>query len=723
MICPRCGSLLERSTILANELRCPACMITLGGDETQANTLDAEPMRSSFPTLAGFQILAEVGRGGMGIVYCAWQENPPRKVALKVLPPALAGDPSRLARFRREAELGAGLVDSHILPVHAVLESGGVPVIVMPFIDGSDLSVALRTRRAAQKRESHSPHPWALLDDRAYLDQMLPVLDQLIGAVRVLHEADILHRDIKPSNALVDAKGNLWLSDFGVARLETEGLGTQHGSVLGTQAYMAPEQASGDSDLDRRADLFSLGATLYQALTLHLPFGKQGAGEDSPPPQAPSRRQPLLSHALGAVLLKALELDRTRRYSSAAELQADWQKARQGTSLDRPRGWRIKAMGQFVHANPLQFGGGLVLVLAALVGLLWRASDKAVPVDVPVPGRVIYLDSEPEGAEVVLVPLDPNTGEPIGNQAIYPNQVTPVTIENVPPGEYLVEALIKGRGFHEVYRTVPRSSAENMLLGLEPHRSWKILADHTVRLPTVFIPSSSHVLNEMALFIGRGFVMGRPDRAESPPHPVVVADFWLDAHETTRRQYRGAMKILPNELRDVAADFQAVSYITFHEAVYCAERMGRRLPSETEYEYAATDQARHIYPWGDNPNFIKDWPSHGFRHLSFDFTSTRPAVYGLFSGVAEWTASRYYPWPEQKEVLATLSTQEWLQAEWRGTRVVRGGPESVVMGKETTIQAPHAAAPAMRFGWKENKREPGLGFRMARSRTPRYLAP
>src|SRR5438132_1364295 len=234
LTCPRCGSTLRSGAGETARLQCTSCHLDLGEQETMP-----EPVLNGAgilpEQLPGFELRGEIGRGGMGIVYRAHQLSLRRDVAIKVLPPVMAGNLAALERFRNEATVAARLVDAHILPVFDVQEVQGLPLIVMPLIEGSDLGRIIRDRIACERgKEVANPHPWALLDDRAYLEHMLPLLDQLISAVTALHRGGVLHRDVKPSNVLVDGKGGVWLSDFGLARLEEHGAGTLLGQGVGT---------------------------------------------------------------------------------------------------------------------------------------------------------------------------------------------------------------------------------------------------------------------------------------------------------------------------------------------------------------------------------------------------------------------------------------------------------------------------------------------------------
>ncbi len=189
-------------------------------------TLKTEGAPGPAPPIAlvpGFEILEEVGRGGMGIVYRALQRNlDDRQVALKFLPPAFASDPTRLRRFRTEASIAANLRDARVVPVYDIREVGGTLVLIMPFVEGRDLSHILADRKKQIQAEGDSGEArlrGSTVEEQDYLASILPLLDQVVAAVAAIHEAGVIHRDIKPSNILVDGRGNIQLTDFGLARL------------------------------------------------------------------------------------------------------------------------------------------------------------------------------------------------------------------------------------------------------------------------------------------------------------------------------------------------------------------------------------------------------------------------------------------------------------------------------------------------------------------------
>jgi serine/threonine protein kinase len=284
----------------------------------------------------GFDVLAELGKGGMGTVLKAWERSLERFVALKILHPALAVNRDMIVRFRREAILGAGLRHPHLMQVHEIHESHGTPVIVMPLINGRDLGRIVQDRRRYKdhkngQSQNDTPHPWAALTNREYLVHAMPVLDQIIDGVAALHQAGILHRDIKPGNVLVDEKGQAIVADFGLAWLHKQG--PPQRSRLGTHAYAAPEQMHGSEDLTVAADIFSVGVSLYEVLTLELPYGADGCKTDSPRALPPSKFQPLLpSRDFDHVIQKAIAPNLQDRYAGMEQLQEDWKLIRQGRS-------------------------------------------------------------------------------------------------------------------------------------------------------------------------------------------------------------------------------------------------------------------------------------------------------------------------------------------------------------------------------------------------------
>ena len=257
----------------------------------------------------GFVVERIVGRGGMGVVYRARQKRPDRPVALKVIAAALAEDPAFRARFERESAVAAQIEHPNVIPVHAVGEAGGVLYIAMRFVDGTDL------RTLVSHQGWLEPHRAAA------------IVDQVAQALDAAHSHGLVHRDIKPANILIATAGgreHVYLTDFGLARhIEaSQGL-TGTGMLLGTIDFVAPEQARGDR-VDARTDVYSLGCTLFQALTGTVPYpldndlAKLYAHDTKPPPSILDRK-PDLPPAFEAVLTRAMAKVPDDRYLSAGD--------------------------------------------------------------------------------------------------------------------------------------------------------------------------------------------------------------------------------------------------------------------------------------------------------------------------------------------------------------------------------------------------------------------
>jgi WD40 repeat protein/tRNA A-37 threonylcarbamoyl transferase component Bud32 len=308
--------------------------------------------------VSGYEILAELGRGGMGVVYQARQTKLNRLVALKMVLAGAHAGPEDLARFQAEAEAVASLQHPHIVQIFEVGRHAGLPFFALEYLEGGSLQDKLRgaslpPREAAQ------------------------LVETLARAMHAAHGRGIVHRDLKPANVLLDRDGRAKITDFGLARRVEGGAGlTQSGAIMGTPSYMAPEQAAGRSkEVGPAADVYALGAVLYECLTGRPPFKAATALDTvlqvlSEEPVPPRRLQPQVPADLETICLTCLHKEPGRRYASALALADDLQRFQAGEPIRARPVSRRQRLAKWVKRRPAQAALLAVsgLALALLVG-------------------------------------------------------------------------------------------------------------------------------------------------------------------------------------------------------------------------------------------------------------------------------------------------------------------------------------------------------------------
>lgn len=347
--CAQCGTILVGGQ---SSRRCPRCLFQLAlavdglpfeesnleGANASLSLIGIPPSGVKFHYFGDYELISEIARGGMGVVFKARQISLNRLVAVKVLSQGMLATPELVQRFQTEAKAAASLSHPNIVPIFEIGEHTGLHYFSMRLVNGTSLREAITARgpESGCRSESDSGTPRSPTGSGAAAvfapdyKGCARLVATLARAVHFAHSRGILHRDLKPGNILIDEAGEPHLTDFGLAKLhEQDSTLTRTHSILGTPAYLSPEQARGDTQAMTTAmDIYGLGTILYELLTGRPPFGGGTTVETvrqvlEAPPLRPSRLAPGLDRDLEIVCLKCLEKDADRRYPSAEALAAD----------------------------------------------------------------------------------------------------------------------------------------------------------------------------------------------------------------------------------------------------------------------------------------------------------------------------------------------------------------------------------------------------------------
>jgi len=394
MDCPSCGTDNPSSAI-----SCRACGRDLpgqaSGDGVSTPAVDQDARTLIFPDepdLPGFGSRYEVkrllGQGGMGAVYHAWDRELDRDIALKEIRPELVDQPDVIARFKREIQLASEITHPNVLRVYDLGAAEGKRFLTMQYVDGMTLSAHLRRGGLPETREAVS------------------IFRQLCAALAAAHDKGVVHRDMKPGNVMINADGQAFVMDFGLARsLALSGL-TQTGAVLGTPHYMSPEQVSGQK-VDARTDVYALGVMLFQMLTGELPFQGESTFEimmqrvQKDPPAA-HELNPEIPSYLGKILERCMERDPSLRYADASEILADLDAQQVETNFLHQVKKRRKPL--------LRMAVGVLLALIVAGGFWLGRRSETRSTDELAPG----LTSENvarEAPSLAIVPFANRTGD------------------------------------------------------------------------------------------------------------------------------------------------------------------------------------------------------------------------------------------------------------------------------------------------------------------------
>lgn len=321
----------------------------LGRAAQEEQVTDEASIAGTRRRLGNFEIEYELGRGGMGVVYAATECSLQRRIALKILPFTAVLDPRQVARFRNEAQAAASLHHTNIVPVYSVGCERGVHYYSMQLIEGQSLEQFIKHFQMPIEGESDSPNPGVetfadvstveTFRSLNYVNKIVEMGQHVAEAINFAHEQGIVHRDIKPSNLLLDQTGKIWVTDFGLAQCQGNANLTSHGARIGTARYMSPEQASGrNHQVDYRTDIYSLGVTLYELLTMQPAFRFSDRMEllsaiETYEPVSIRKTNPSIPVDLETVICKAMAKSPGDRYESAQDFADDLERCLEGTPV------------------------------------------------------------------------------------------------------------------------------------------------------------------------------------------------------------------------------------------------------------------------------------------------------------------------------------------------------------------------------------------------------
>ena len=556
------------------------------------------------PKLRGFKMFEIAGTGGFGAVWHAMDLSLQREVAVKIP----RGDRAHLSEFLREARTAANLKHPNIVQVHEVGEESGTSFIVTEYIDGENL------------RDWHKHHTIGP-------DDVARLIAKLAMAIQHAHDHGVIHRDLKLANVLMDSRGEPHIADFGLAKCEMRDDSIAvSGQVLGTPAYMAPEQARADHGAtDRRTDVYAIGVMMYELLTGTTPFRgdleemlRQIVDIAPIPPRNINREIP---KDLEAICLKCLAKSNAKRYDTAQALADDLHlylggETLRGVPVAMPhRVWKWLRRNRKSVTTTATVASITAILAGGLMAWRYQSSMPAVP------RYPVEFTTDPPGCEITVVACDADTHEPDPSKIEKARGRTPLKMK-LPSGDYWVTAVLDNQRFNEVFRHVPANN-EAAGMGQYVHLKWTRKSDGTVAVPAISIPRPD-VTVDMGFCEGTESLIEPGTRSGSSDKQWRLPPLYVDRRMVSTEDLTNWK---PSNIAATQQGTQPIALLSHYRCVYYLEEIGKRLPTAAELYYLSNNVCPPVSEPGEqtSPCVLSDKSLLEDLHSEFgEWTSSTP---------------------------------------------------------------------------------------------------
>ncbi|MBK9051030.1 MAG: SUMF1/EgtB/PvdO family nonheme iron enzyme [Chloroflexi bacterium] len=536
-----------------------------------------------------------LGQGGMSSVYKAHDPNLKRTVAIKIIHPHLSTDPTFFGRFEQEAAAVAQLRHPHIYQIHDFNQDNGTYYMVMEHVEGVTLEARLKALNNAGQRMS--------------LREATHLMAVVCDAVDYAHQRGLIHRDLKPSNVMLNPEGEPILMDFGIARLMSGQNFTATGAAIGTAAYMSPEQAR-NTQIDHRTDIYALGVILYEMVSGRRPFDGdsfvsvllQHVNDPVPDIREINHNVP---PALAQVVEKALQKDANRRFSSASEMGNALRSINIGSSQ------QMRSLTGVMSLPPEQVDSTQVMAPFTAAQSAVRPQTQSAPLP------------------TVVAPANTGSG------------TATVTAAPAPRGRNRAFLLLGLVGAILLIGLI--AIAAVLLLNRGGGRDAETTSQGMVQIPA------------------GNYTVGTNNAGDTyaPTQEITLDTFWLDKRETTNAEYAEFLAdvgdVVPSnwsgDTFPAGQDSYPVQGISFDMATDYCDWLGKRLPTEAEWEVAARGREGFLYPWGDMASAVTLPRSNTYAVGTISQNRSSFGLYDMAGNVWEWVMEPYAAVPGGQEVL------------------------------------------------------------------------